>query len=143
MTTPRTLWSIILLLFCFVAQEFWQIWRDSDLEVDWFLASNYKTSIQWYYKDMGRDIERVIVAYVIYRITFKIPSLRAASIVYLLYAIAILCLFFYNYNRASYAIVFSTIGVVAMIAFNWKVFIKSIRIFLNLEEAQKHTINKL
>lgn len=132
--TPRTAISIILLALIFPAQEFWQVWKNSDSEVNWWIALDYPLSIQWYFKSMGVCIRNVLYAIVIYRITFKIQALRTASIVVLIYALVELVFFFINFNRASYALIYATIGLVSMVVIYWRVISRSIRHLFHKEK---------
>lgn len=118
--TPRTRLSLYLLALLFFAQEFWQIWKHTNREVNWWIAINYKTSIQWYFKDLGTVIWKVIMAYAYYRVTFKIPALRSAAIVVLIFTLVEFVLFFVCYNRAKYALIYSTIGLVVLLVVNRK-----------------------
>ena len=125
--SPRTRRSLYLLAFLFIAQEFWQIWRGSNREVNWWIALDYKTSIQWYFKDLGTVIWKVVMSYAFYRVTFKIQALRRAAIVVLIYSLVELVLFFWCYNRASYALIYSTIGLVMLLIWNWQFFVEDFK----------------
>lgn len=118
--TPRTALSIILLSLIFPAQEIWQLWRESSRNVNWWIALDYPLNIQWYIKMLGELISKCLMALVIYRITFKIEALRKAAIVLLTYTLIELLFFFINFNRTSYALVFSTVGLVVMITIYWR-----------------------
>jgi len=118
--TPRTAISIILLSLIFPAQEFWQLWRYDNRVVNWWIALDYPLSVQWFLKFAGWHLAEVLKSIVIYRITYKIQALRMAAIVVLTYSLVGFTLFFVNFNRAPYAIVYSTIGVVSMVVVYWR-----------------------
>lgn len=118
--TPRTALSLFLLLLIFPVQEFWQLWKNSNREVNWWITLNYPTSIQWYFKDLGTVLAKLLMAVVIYRITFKIQALRFAAIVVLIYFVVEFVFFFVNYNRAAYALIYSTIAPVSLLVIYWR-----------------------
>lgn len=119
--TPKTFWSIVLLSLIFPAQEFWQVWRNDNRDVNWWIALDYPLSIQWYFKDLGNQIAMVLYSFVIYRITYKIQTLRNAAIVVLIYSLTDLAMFFICYNRASAALIYSTVGFVSLIVASIKI----------------------
>jgi hypothetical protein len=119
--TPRTFWSIILLSLIFPAQEIWQVWRYDDRNVNWWVALDYPLSVQWYFKFLGSKVSELLKALVIYRITFKIQALRMAATVVLIYTLVDLMLYFYNFNRAPYALILSTVALVSCFVFCWRI----------------------
>jgi hypothetical protein len=118
--TSRTIFSIVLLSLIFPAQEIWQLWKGDNSVVNWWIAYDYPLSKQWYIKFMGDHVARTLMAIVIYRITHKIQALRMASIVVLTYAIVDLLMFFVDFNRASYALVYSTVGFGVILIVGWR-----------------------
>lgn len=118
MTTIRTRMSMYFIGLIFIVPELWQIWRGSNREVNWWIALDYLISIQWWFKDLGVNVKCLIYAYVIYRITFKIQVLRTVAIIALIYEGVNVLFFFINYCRAPFALVYSMIGLVAMIVIN-------------------------
>jgi hypothetical protein len=118
--TPRSFYSIVLLALIFPAQEIWQLWRESNQEVNWWVMLDYPLAITWYFKFLGIHIADILKSIVLYRITFKIQSLNKASIVVLIYNFVDLALFFVCFNKAPYALILATVGLVSLIIFNWK-----------------------
>jgi hypothetical protein len=118
--TKRTLISMVLLAFTFFAHEFWQFWKGDNSVVNWWIDNDYPLSIQWYFKFLGIQIKELLFAIVIYRITYKIQSLRNVATVVLIYAIVDLVMFFINFNQASYTLIYTTVGVIAIIVLEWK-----------------------
>lgn len=104
----------------FPAQEIWQVWRYDDRNVNWWVALDYPLGIAWYMKFAGLKVAEVLKAIVIYRITFKIQSLRNAAIVVLIYTLIDMAMFFVCFNKASYALIYATVGLAVMVVFNWK-----------------------
>ena len=122
--TKRTLISIVLLALTFIAHEFWQFWKGDNRVVNWWIANDYPLSIQWYFKFLGIQLKELLFAIVIYRITYKIQSLRNVATVILIYAVVDLVMFFINFNQASYTLIYTTVGVIAIIVFEWKQVLK-------------------
>lgn len=120
--TPKTAWSLFLLALIFPAQEFWQVWRSDNSEVNWWIALDYPLSIQWYFKDMGNCVSKFLMSLVIFRITYKIQAMRNAAIVVLIYSSIELLFFFICYNRAAYALIYATIGLVSLLVIHWGYF---------------------
>jgi hypothetical protein len=119
--TRRTRISIVLLALTFIAHEIWQVWKGDNREVNWWIANHdYPLSIQWYFKFLGIQVKELLFAIVIYRITYKIQSLRNVAIVVLIYAIVDLAMFFINFNQASYTLIYTTVGVISIIVFEWR-----------------------
>lgn len=122
--TPRTFLSIVLLGLIFPVQEIWQLWRNSNEVVNWWLAINYPISIQWYFLFLGIHLAHVLLSIVFYRITFKIQALRNAAIVFLIYNLVDLTLFFVCFNQAPYALILSTVALVSLVIIHWKNLLK-------------------
>lgn len=118
--TRRTLISIVLLSLIFPVQEVWQLWRNDNRVVNWWVALDYPLSIQWYLKFMGYHVADILKSIVIYRITYKIQSLRNAAIVVLIYSFVDLAFFFVCFNKIPYALILSTVGFVCIVVFNLK-----------------------
>jgi hypothetical protein len=118
--TPRTIFSLFLLALIFPAQEFWQLWKGSNREVNWWIALDYPLSVQWYMKFAGLHMKDILLAIVLYRITYKIQALKMAAIVVLIYTSVDLIMFFVNFNKSPYTLIYATIGLVVMIIFCWK-----------------------
>lgn len=133
--TPRTFLSIVLLALIFPVQEFWQLWKNDNRNVNWWIALDYPLSIQWYFKMAGLKLSELLKALVIYRITFKIQSLRNASIVLLTYTVVDLAMFFVNFNQSSYTLIYTTVGLVVMIVYNWK---STVKLFKDLIHHKGH-----
>ena len=137
--TPRTFLSIVLLGLIFPVQEFWQLWRNSDKEVNWWIAIDYPLNVQWYLKFAGIHVADILKSIVIYRITYKIQSLRMAAIVVLIYSFIDLTLFIWCFNKAPYALILSTVGLVSLVVFNWKTLSQKIyNPFTHLFHQTKH-----
>jgi hypothetical protein len=118
--TPRTAMSIFLLALVFPAHEMWQLWKTSNRDVNWWLALDYPLNIQWYMKFLGQHVGDVLKSLVIYRITFQIRALKYAAIVMLIYSFVDLLMFFICFNRASYALIYTTVGMVSMVVISWR-----------------------
>jgi hypothetical protein len=118
--TPRTIFSLLLLALIFPAQEFWQAWRGSNREVNWWIALDMKLNIQWYFKFLGIKLSDLLFAIVIFRITDKMRMLRLASIVFVIYAAVNLSFFIINFEHASSALIYTTIGLVSFLVFGWQ-----------------------
>lgn len=118
--TPRTAMSIFLLALIFPAHEMWQLWKNANYEVNWWLDLNYPLSIQWYMKFLGLHVAECLKSLVIYRITFKIQALRHAAIVVLIYSLVDLLMFFICFNKASYTLIYTMIGTVSLVVINWR-----------------------
>jgi hypothetical protein len=125
--TPRTFLSIFLLALIFPAREIWQLWKTADREVNWFLIIDYPLSIQWYFKFLGAQISEFLMALVIYRITYKIQALRMAAVVVLIYSLVDLMMFFVCFNKAGYALIYTTIGMVSLLVIYWRVIARLIK----------------
>lgn len=119
--TPRTFISVFLLALIFPAHEMWQLWRGSNREVNWWLLMDYPLSIQWYFKFLGLAVAECLKSIVIYRITYKIQALRMAAIVLLIYSLVDLVMFFVCFNKASYTLIYTTIGMVSLLVIYWRV----------------------
>lgn len=119
--TPRTIVSLILLSLIFPAQEFWQLWKNDDRVVNWWIALSYPLSIQWFFKMLGIHISELLKAVVIYRITNKIQALRMAAVVLLIFTVVDLIMFFVAFNKAPYALIYSTTAMVSMLVIGWRV----------------------
>jgi hypothetical protein len=126
MMTPKTIFSIVLLSLIFPVQEFWQLWKDDSSVVNWWIAYDYPLSVQWYLKFLGYHFAELLKAIVIYRITSKIQALRMAAIVLLTYCIVDLLMFFVDFNRAPYALVYSTVGFGVIVIVGWRGIKKSL-----------------
>lgn len=124
--TQRTIFSIVLLSLIFPAQEIWQLWKDDNSVVNWWIAYDYPLAKQWWIKFCGERVSQMILAIVIYRITHKIQALRMAAIVVLTYTAVDLLMFFVDFNRAPYALVYSTVGFCVICIFGWRGIKKSI-----------------
>lgn len=118
--TSRTIISIVLLSLIFPAQEIWQLWKNDNSVVNWWIAYDYPLSTQWYIKFLGAHVSELLKAIVIYRITHKIQALRMAAIVLLTYTVVDLLMFFVDFNRASYALVYSTVGFGVILVVGWR-----------------------
>lgn len=73
-------------------------------------------------------VSELLTAIVIYRITHKIQALRFAAVVVLIYRAVDLVMFFVDFNRASYALIYSTVAVVGMVIIGWRGIKKSIHL---------------
>lgn len=124
--TPRTFVSVFLLALIFPAHEFWQLWRGVNREVNWWMTIDYPIHIQWYFKYLGDHVGECLKAIVIYRITYKIQALRSAAIVVLIYSLLDLVMYVVCFNKASYALIYTTMGMASLIVIYWRVIARTI-----------------
>lgn len=135
--TPRTFLSIFLLSLIFPAQEIWQLWKNDNRNVNWWITLDYPLGVQWYVKFAGSKLSELLKAIVIYRITFKIQSLRMAAIVLLIYTLVDFIMFFICFNQASYTLIYTTVGAVSLVVIYWRGVVK---MFHNYLKKQEHAI---
>jgi hypothetical protein len=118
--TNRTIISIVLLALIFPAQEIWQLWKNDNSVVNWWIAYDYPLAKQWFLKFAGEHVKMLLMAIVIYRITHKIQALRMASVVLLTYTVVDVIMFFVDFNRAPYALIYSTTGFGVIVIIGWR-----------------------
>lgn len=117
----RTFWSITLLALAFFVREAWQFFKWAEININPFIfLRNYPIDLQWYVKFMGIEISQLLLAIVIYRMSWKIEAIKVTAIVFLIYAILDVVLFFACFNKIPYAPFFALSGLVILVVVNRK-----------------------
>lgn len=81
----------------------------------WISGQNYPFPMEWFVKFLCLDIGHIITAYIIFRLSRINQILRLASAVYLALTILDLVFFFIDCNTGNYLLLYSFIGVFALI----------------------------
>lgn len=116
--TTRNKVNIVLTAILPAIHEVWQIFKNDDRLVNWWLALDYPYSIQWYFKDVGEKLCLLILTILVFRFSRMNESFRlAAGFVLFLQAIDTV-MYFVNFNRFNYLVVYlSSTPIILIVAF--------------------------
>jgi len=113
--SKRTKFTIALIALILPLNEIWQVWKESNAVVNPWLALDYPLAIQWYFKFLGHSVSDVLKAIVVFRLSRMNQTLRLAARVYLIYTVFDLVMFFINFNKINYVLVYTLTGAVALL----------------------------
>lgn len=114
MPPKRTFFNLCILASILVVREVWDLYRDQHFTVNPWITLDYPYSIQWYLKDLGRNIGDVLAAIIIYRQSRMQTIFRVGASVFLFFMCLELLLFFINFNQSSYLPVYASLFLVTM-----------------------------
>lgn len=118
----RTFITIMLIFLSVLAPEAWQLFKGHDYNVNPWLFLNRPLHVQWYFKDLGNSISSLLVSIVIYRMSWKIDSIKKAAILLLIFRIIDLAMFFACDNLANYTLIYLSSFAIALIVYYPKQF---------------------
>jgi hypothetical protein len=111
----RTKVNALLLASMPVVWEFWQLWKGyDDWNVSWFLALDYPMNIQWYMRDLGTELSKMLFSILVFRLARMNTPLRIIGRMIMFLGIFGVVMFFVNYNRFSHIIVYSGASILSM-----------------------------
>jgi hypothetical protein len=110
----RAFFNLCLLASILVVREIWDLYRDQHYDVNPWIALNYPYSIQWFLKDLGRDVGDILAAIIIYRNSRMQRVYRIGATVFLFFMCLELILFFLNFNQTSYLPIYASLFLVTM-----------------------------
>lgn len=112
----RTKVNALLLAIMPITWEFWQVWKGYDKwDVNWFLCLDYPMNIQWYMHDLGQELSKLLFSILVFRMARLNTPLRIVGRWVMLISAFGVAMFFVNYNRFNYVIVYSSFSVIAML----------------------------
>lgn len=117
----RNFWPVVLMVSCIPMGEAWHLWNNQDYEVDCFLLIDLKVHIQWVVKDTSDNLSWICVCLALYLLSRRINEILArTSLVLLLFKICELGLYFLNFKRSGYGMVYIILSVSYYFLFMFK-----------------------
>jgi hypothetical protein len=114
--TTRTKANVVLISLLPVINEVWQYWEHNLSIVNPWFGLDYPIALQWYVKLLCQEVNSLVLAILLFRVSRLNSPLRLAATVYLLLCGFSLIMYLWNFNRTNYTIVYSSISSFTLVA---------------------------